>query len=130
MAKTADGGRVNAHHNPMTTFKPHRRAPLRQRRPRRTPRNTPDRLFDRVFAALRSNRDRAMLAFFISTGARASELVGVTNERLSASSVRSTSPMTRTEVITVRSWSTFSTKWPSSIRELSSSTELSSDSCN
>ncbi|QGZ52542.1 hypothetical protein GPZ77_33300 [Streptomyces sp. QHH-9511] len=66
----------------MTTFKPHRRAPLRQRRTRRTPRNIPDRLFDQVFAALRSNRDRALLAFFISTGARASELVGVTNERL------------------------------------------------
>lgn len=80
--RTVDGGRVNAHHNPMETFRRHRRAPLRQRRPRQTPRNIPDRLFDQVFAALRSNRDRALMAFFISTGARASELVGVTNERL------------------------------------------------
>ncbi|WP_231976519.1 tyrosine-type recombinase/integrase [Streptomyces sp. 3214.6] len=80
--RTVDGGRVNAHHNPMETFRWHRRAPLRQRRPQQTPRNIPDRLFNQVFAALRSNRDRALMAFFISTGARASELVGVTNERL------------------------------------------------
>ncbi len=58
------------------------RAPLRQKTPERVPRGLPDGLFDELFAAMGSDRDRALLAFYVSTGARASELLGVTLERV------------------------------------------------
>ena len=44
----------------------------------RFPRQIPDRVFNELFAGLPSNRDRALVAFWVSTGARASELLGVT----------------------------------------------------
>lgn len=72
------GRRSQAHHNPMQPFAPGPRAPFRQKVPERIPRHLPDRLFDELFASLRSDRDRALLAFYVSTGARASELLGVT----------------------------------------------------
>lgn len=72
------GRRSQAHHNPMQPFAPGPRAPFRQKMPERIPRHLPDRLFDELFATLRSDRDRALLAFYVSTGARASELLGVT----------------------------------------------------
>lgn len=72
------GRRVQAHHNPMEPFVPGRRAPLRQKMPERLPRSLPDGLFDALFAVLRCDRDRALLAFYVSTGARASELLGAT----------------------------------------------------
>lgn len=74
------GRRVQAHHNPMQAFTPGRRAPLRQKLPQRLPRSLPDRVFDVLFATLGSDRDRALLAFYVSTGARASELLGVTTD--------------------------------------------------
>ena len=49
----------------------------RPRMTRRMPRQIPDVRFDELFARLGSHRDRALLAFWISTGARASELLGV-----------------------------------------------------
>lgn len=73
-----EGRRSRAHHNPMQAFAPGPRAPLRQKMAERIPRHLPDRLFDELFATLRSDRDRALLAFYVSTGARASELLGVT----------------------------------------------------
>ena len=78
----AAGRGVRAHHNPMAAFTPGRRAPLRQKMPERVPRSLPDRLFDALFAAMCSDRDRALLAFYVSTGARASELLGVTVDRV------------------------------------------------
>ncbi|MEV6335480.1 hypothetical protein AB0M12_12290 [Nocardia vinacea] len=45
--------------------------------PHRVPRAIPDQRFNELFAALRSNRDRALVAFWISSGVRASELLGV-----------------------------------------------------
>jgi site-specific recombinase XerD len=72
------GQRSQPHHNPMQPFAPGPRAPYRQKMPERIPRHLPDRLFDELFATLRSDRDRALLAFYVSTGARASELLGVT----------------------------------------------------
>lgn len=72
------GRRVQAHHNPVAPFAPGRRAPLRQKMPERLPRSLPDGLFDALFAVLRCDRDRALLAFYVSTGARASELLGAT----------------------------------------------------
>ena len=71
-------GRANAHHNPMEPFRRERSGLLRPRRPRRVPRGIPDRMFDELFASLPSNRDRALVAFWVSTGARAGELLGVT----------------------------------------------------
>lgn len=73
-----DGRRVQAHHNPMAPFAPGPRAPFRQKVPERLPRSLPDGVFDALFTALGSDRDRALLAFYVSTGARASELLGVT----------------------------------------------------
>lgn len=49
----------------------------RPRVPTRVPRGIPDDAFNRLFAGLPSNRDRALVAFFVSSGARASELVGM-----------------------------------------------------
>ncbi len=76
------GQRPQAHHNPMRPVEPHRRAPLRQKIPSRAPRGLPDDLFDALFAAMGCDRDRALLAFYVSTGARASELLGVTVDRV------------------------------------------------
>jgi len=76
------GRRSQAHHNPVQPFAPGPRAPFRQKMPERIPRHLPDRLFDELFATLRSDRDRALLAFYVSTGARASELLGVTVDRV------------------------------------------------
>jgi len=43
--------------------------------PSRIPRDIPDEEFNEIFAALGSHRDRALVAFYVSTGARASELL-------------------------------------------------------
>jgi site-specific recombinase XerC len=51
---------------------------LRPRVPRRVPRSIPDDQFNDLFARLGSHRDRALVAFWVSTGARASELLGAT----------------------------------------------------
>jgi site-specific recombinase XerD len=58
--------------------RPARRAPYQPKEPKRIPRSIPDQAFNELFGALTSNRDRALIAFYISTGARASELLGVT----------------------------------------------------
>ena len=53
-----------------------RRAGLyRPRVAKRIPRSIPDEEFNEIFARLPSNRDRALVAFYVSTGARASELL-------------------------------------------------------
>jgi len=69
-------GRVGAHHNPM---EPHRNERVGRYRPtlaQRSPRCIPDGMFNELFAGLGSYRDRALVAFWVSTGARASELLG------------------------------------------------------
>lgn len=82
------GQRLDAHHNPMQPFERHRRAPLRQKLPTRLPRSLPDHLFDALFAVLGSDRDRALVAFYVSTGARASELLGVDLDRVDVGAQR------------------------------------------
>jgi integrase len=69
--------RAHAHHNPMDDWNHERVGRYRPTLPRRIPRAIPDDRFNELFAALSSNRDRALVAFWISTGARASELLGV-----------------------------------------------------
>jgi site-specific recombinase XerD len=68
--------RANAHHNPMEPFRQERSGLYRPRVVRRIPRCIPDELFNRLFAELGSHRDRALVAFWVSTGARAAELLG------------------------------------------------------
>lgn len=57
-----------------------RRARLRQRVPQRQPRSIPERLWEELFDAMRNDRDRALLLFYVSSGARASELLAITIE--------------------------------------------------
>ena len=77
-AKGVEEGQLNAHHNPMQPFRlPSRRARYQPKEPRPAPRSIPDQAFSDLFAGLACNRDRALIAFWISTGARASELLGV-----------------------------------------------------
>jgi len=76
LARDRRGGRANAHHNPMDPFKPERTGRYRPRVVVRVPRQIPDEKFDELFARLGSHRDRALVAFWVSTGARAAELLG------------------------------------------------------
>jgi site-specific recombinase XerD len=69
--------RANAHHNPMEAWKHDQVGRYRPKVSQRIPRAIPDDRFNTLFAALPSNRDRALVSFWISTGARASELLGV-----------------------------------------------------
>lgn len=71
---------VLAHRSPLEPVPLVRRARLRQRVPRQAPRAIPDHLWDELFAAMGCDRDRALLEFYVSSGARASELLGVTVE--------------------------------------------------
>jgi integrase len=70
--------RAAAHHNPMEPHRAQRSGRYRPRVPSRIPRAIPDGEFNEIFAALPSHRDRALVAFYVSTGARASELLSAT----------------------------------------------------
>ena len=72
----ARAGRAHAHHNPMEPFSRTRAGLYRPRQAQRIPRRIPDSRFDELFARLGSHRDRALVAFWVSTGARAAELLG------------------------------------------------------
>jgi integrase len=66
-------GRAHAHHNPMEAWAPERTGRYRLT----VPCSIPDEGFNTLFAALPPNRDRALIAFWISSGIRASELIFV-----------------------------------------------------
>jgi len=72
--------RALAHRSPLETPRPFGRARLRQRVPAQPPRSIPDAMWDELFAAMTCDRDRALLEFFVSSGARAAELLGITVE--------------------------------------------------
>ncbi len=72
------GGRAHAHHNPMEPYGNERSGLYRPRVPSRIPRSIPDEEFNEIFARLPSHRDRALVAFYVSTAARASELLSAT----------------------------------------------------
>ena len=76
--RTRRGGRAHAHHNPMEPYRDERSGLYRPRVPSRIPRSIPDEEFNEIFARLPSHRDRALVAFYVSTGARASELLSAT----------------------------------------------------
>ncbi len=69
------GRRAHAHRNPMEPHRNERIGLYRPRMPKRVPRSVPDAEFNEIFARLPSHRDRALVAFYVSTGARASELL-------------------------------------------------------
>jgi integrase len=66
-----------AHHSPIEAKRQFKRARLRQRVADATPRAIPDAMWDELFAAMTCDRDRALLLCYVSSGARASELLGV-----------------------------------------------------
>jgi integrase len=69
-------GRAYAHHNSVDPFPRQKSGLFRPRVPRRVPKQIPDSVFNELFARLPSHRDRALVAFWVSAGARASELLG------------------------------------------------------
>jgi hypothetical protein len=75
-------GRAHAHHNPLEPFRKERMGRYRPKIPKRIPKRIPDEQFTEVFAGLRHHRVRALLAFWISTAARAEELLGVPQRRV------------------------------------------------
>ena len=78
----AGGVSPEAHRNPMEPYAVTRRADFQPKLAKREPVCMPDELFEELFAGMRHDRDRALLAFFISCAARASELLTVTCDRV------------------------------------------------
>jgi hypothetical protein len=78
LARDRSVGRAHAHHNPLEPFRNERAGLYRPKVTSRVPRHIPDERFNELFAGLGSHRDRALVAFYVSTGARASELLGAT----------------------------------------------------
>jgi len=75
--RTHRGGRPHGHRNPMEPFAPHRRGAYRQKQPDLQPRAVQDSVLADLFADLDCHRDRALFAMFLSSGARAAELLGM-----------------------------------------------------
>jgi integrase len=78
LSRHRGAGRAGAHSNPMDVFVGQRSGRYRPKVVERAPRCIPDQGFDELFAQLGSHRDRALVAFWVSTGARASEMLGAT----------------------------------------------------
>jgi integrase len=76
--QSRNGRRLNAHHNPLEPFALHRRGTYRQKQPDLPPRAVPDDVLEDLFARLGCNRDRALFSMFLSSGARAAEMLGMT----------------------------------------------------
>ncbi|WP_371606037.1 site-specific integrase [Streptomyces sp. NBC_01213] len=70
--------RALAHRSPGEAVPAFRRSRLRQRVPATEPRAIPDAMWDEFFTAMNHDRDRAAVLLYVSSGARASELLGVT----------------------------------------------------
>jgi hypothetical protein len=60
--------RRHAHRNPMDPPRHERTGLYRPTVPARVPRSVPDAEFNEIFARLGSHRDRALVAFYVSTG--------------------------------------------------------------
>jgi len=74
---SASHRRALAHRSPLEPAPRFRRSRLRQKVPQQAPRAIPDAMWEELFAAMTSDRDRALLSFYVSSGARASELLGL-----------------------------------------------------
>lgn len=75
LARNRRSARANAHHNLEEEHKKQRAGLYRPKVPTRIPRRIPEEKYTEIFAGLRSHRDRALLAFWVATGARAEELL-------------------------------------------------------
>ncbi|MFD6995016.1 tyrosine-type recombinase/integrase [Streptomyces mirabilis] len=75
LVRSRRSARAHAHHNPEREHRKERTGLYRPKVPKRIPRRIPDEKYTEVFAGLRSHRDRALLAFWVATGARAEELL-------------------------------------------------------
>lgn len=71
------GVRPNGHHNPLQPWRAEGRLRYNPRLPKPRPRAMTDEQWFSLFGALRSNRDRAILAIAVSSAARAAELLAV-----------------------------------------------------
>jgi len=69
--------RALSHRSPLDVPLRHRRSGYRQRAGQRTPRSIPDPLWAELFARMTCDRDRALLACYVSSGARAEELLNL-----------------------------------------------------
>lgn len=69
--------RANAHHNPLELFRAEGRLRYNPKLPKRRARAIPEQRWDELFAALRSDRDRAITAMAVSCAGRAQELLGL-----------------------------------------------------
>jgi integrase/recombinase XerC len=76
-AQSRDGHRLQGHHNPLEPFRLHRRGAYRQKHRGAAPRAVPDEVVEDLFGVLDCNRDRALFAMFLSSGARAGERLGM-----------------------------------------------------
>ncbi len=74
---SAERRRALAHRSPLEPVPGFRRARLRQKVPVQAPRAIPDHRWEELFAVMGCDRDRALLEFYVSSGARASELLAV-----------------------------------------------------
>ncbi len=72
--------RPNAHHAFDDPWIHARRAPYRQKQPTGLSRAISDELWQEVFGCLTSNRDRAIFCQLLSSGSRAGELLGMTEQ--------------------------------------------------
>ncbi|MEO8223103.1 MAG: tyrosine-type recombinase/integrase [Specibacter sp.] len=72
------GSRAGSHHNPLEPFSVHSRGRYRQKQPERDPRAVPDDVVEDLFSSLGCHRDRALFSMFLSSGARAAELLEMT----------------------------------------------------
>ena len=72
------GSRAGSPHNPLEPFIAHSRGRYRQKQPEREPRALPDDVVDDLFTSLGCHRDRALFSMFLSSGARAAELLAMT----------------------------------------------------
>jgi integrase len=68
---------VLAHRSPLEPAPILRRARLRQRVPAAAPKTIPDPLWDELFAVMSCDRDRALICMYVSSAARATELLGL-----------------------------------------------------
>ncbi|MET7976399.1 site-specific integrase [Streptomyces mirabilis] len=75
LVRNRRAARANAHHNPEQEHRKQRTGLYRAKVPKRIPRRIPDDKYTELFASLKSHRDRALLAFWVATGARAEELL-------------------------------------------------------
>jgi hypothetical protein len=93
-------GRAHAHHNPMEPYRRERSGLYRPVVPSRVPRDVPDEEFNAIFAALGSHRDRALAAFYVSTGHRARPRPAMAVHRRGA--VASVAPRAVCDVLVLR----------------------------